>query len=248
MENEAQEQPLISHLIELRNRLLRIVLSVLVVFLAMTPFANEIYNFLAQPLLQFLPENSTMIAIDVVSPFLTPFKLVLVSAILLALPIILYQFWSFVAPGLYTHEKRLIAPLLIASTLLFFLGIAFAYFVVLPLVFGFLTTAAPEGVNMMTDIAKYLDFVLTMFFAFGSAFEVPIFTIVLVWIGAFTPAQLAEKRPYIIVGAFIIAMFLTPPDAISQTLLAVPIWLLFEVGLLFSRFFVRKNPSKQLKK
>jgi len=248
MENEAQEQPLISHLIELRNRLLRIVLSVLVVFLAMTPFANEIYNFLAQPLLQFLPENSTMIAIDVVSPFLTPFKLVLVSAILLALPIILYQFWSFVAPGLYTHEKRLIAPLLIASTLLFFLGIAFAYFVVLPLVFGFLTTAAPEGVNMMTDIAKYLDFVLTMFFAFGSAFEVPIFTIVLVWIGAFTPAQLAEKRPYIIVGAFIIAMFLTPPDAISQTLLAVPIWLLFEMGLLFSRFFVRKNSSKQLKK
>jgi len=248
MENEAQEQPLISHLIELRNRLLRIVLSVLVVFLAMTPFANEIYNFLAQPLLQFLPENSTMIAIDVVSPFLTPFKLVLVSAILLALPIILYQFWSFVAPGLYTHEKRLIAPLLIASTLLFFLGIAFAYFVVLPLVFGFLTTAAPEGVNMMTDIAKYLDFVLTMFFAFGSAFEVPIFTIVLVWIGVFTPAQLAEKRPYIIVGAFIIAMFLTPPDAISQTLLAVPIWLLFEMGLLFSRFFVRKNSSKQLKK
>jgi len=248
MENEAEEQPLISHLVELRNRALRIVLSVLVVFLAMAPFANEIYSFLAQPLLQFLPENSTMIAIDVVSPFLTPFKLVLVAAILFAMPIILYQFWSFVAPGLYAHEKRLIAPLLIASTLLFFLGITFAYFVVLPLVFGFLTTAAPVGVSMMTDIAKYLDFILTMFFAFGAAFEVPIFTIILVWVGAFTPAQLAEKRPYIIVGAFIIAMFLTPPDAISQTLLAVPIWLLFEIGLLFSRFFVREKSSKQLEK
>ena len=246
MENEEQEQPLISHLMELRNRLLRVVLCVLLIFLAMSPFANEIYHFLAQPLLKFLPQNSTMIAIDVVSPFLTPFKLVLVGAILLSIPVILYQFWSFVAPGLYAHEKRMIAPLLVSSTLLFFLGITFAYFIVLPLVFGFLTTAAPEGVTMMTDIAKYLDFILTMFFAFGAAFEVPIFTIVLVWVGAFTPAQLADKRPYIIVGAFIIAMFLTPPDAISQTLLALPIWLLFEIGLLFSRFFVPKKPSKLL--
>jgi len=245
MENDEQEQPLISHLIELRNRLLRIVVCVLVIFLAMTPFANEIYHFISQPLQQFLPQDSTMIAIDVVSPFLTPFKLVLVASILLSVPVILYHFWSFVAPGLYTHEKRMIVPLLISSTLLFFLGIAFAYFVVLPLVFGFLTTAAPEGVTMMTDIAKYLDFILTLFFAFGAAFEVPIFTIVLVWVGAFTPAQLAEKRPYIIVGAFVIGMFLTPPDAISQTLLAVPIWFLFEIGLLFSRFFVR-TPSKSL--
>jgi sec-independent protein translocase protein TatC len=248
MKNEEQELPLISHLVELRNRLLRIVLSVLIIFLAMSPFAKEIYHFLAQPLLKFLPENSTMIAIDVVSPFLTPFKLVLVAAILLSIPVILYQFWSFVAPGLYIHEKRMIAPLLISSSLLFFLGIAFSYFIVLPLVFAFLTTAAPEGVTMMTDIAKYLDFILTMFFAFGTAFEVPILTIVLVWIGAFTPAQLAEKRPYIIVGAFIIAMFLTPPDAISQTLLAVPIWLLFEIGLLFSRFFVPQKESKSLDK
>jgi len=248
MASEEQEQPLISHLIELRNRLLRIVLSVLVVFLAMSPFANDIYSFLAEPLLKFLPKNSTMIAIDVVSPFLTPFKLVLVAAILLAIPIILYQFWSFVAPGLYAHEKRMIAPLLISSTLLFFLGISFAYFIVLPLVFGFLTTAAPDGVMMMTDIAKYLDFILTMFFAFGTAFEVPIFTIVLVWVGAFTPAQLADKRPYVIVGAFIIAMFLTPPDAISQTLLAIPIWLLFEIGLLFSRFFVRSSNTSLLEK
>ncbi len=241
MENEEQELPFISHLVELRNRLLKVVLSVLVVFLAMTPFANEIYSFLAKPLMQLLPENASMVAIDVVSPFLTPFKLVLVAAIFAAIPIILYQFWAFVAPGLYAHEKRMIAPLIVASTLLFALGMVFAYFVVFPLVFGFLTAAAPEGVTVMTDIARYLDFTLTMFFAFGMAFQVPIVTIVLVWVGIFTPQQLAEKRPYIIVGAFIIGMFLTPPDAISQTLLAVPIWLLFEAGLLFSRLFVRKK-------
>jgi len=245
-ENEGMEQPFISHFVELRDRLLRVVLSVLVVFLAMTPFANEIYSFLAEPLMRFLPENSTMVAIDVVSPFLTPFKLVLVAAIFLSVPIILYHLWAFVAPGLYAHEKRMIAPLLFASVLLFALGMAFAYFVVFPLVFGFLTTAAPDGVTVMTDIAKYLDFILTLFFAFGMAFEVPIATIVLVWAGIFTPAQLADKRPYVIVGAFIVGMFLTPPDAISQTLLAVPIWLLFEVGLLFSRLFVRKDEQKQI--
>lgn len=243
---EDQEQPFISHLVELRNRLLKIVLSVLLVFLAMTPFTNEIYGFLAKPLMQFLPENTSMVAIDVVSPFLTPFKLVLVASIFASIPVILYQFWAFVAPGLYAHEKRMIAPLLFASTLLFALGMAFAYFVVFPLVFEFLTSAAPAGVAMMTDIAKYLDFVLTMFFAFGMAFEVPIVTIVLVWVGVFTPQQLADKRPYIIVGAFIVGMFLTPPDAISQTLLAVPIWLLFETGLLFSRLFVRKSGQKQI--
>lgn len=245
-EEQEQPQPLISHLVELRNRLLKVVLSVLLVFLAMTPFANEIYSFLAKPLMQFLPENTSMVAIDVVSPFLTPFKLVLVAAIFIAIPVILYQFWAFVAPGLYAHEKRMIAPLLVASTLLFALGMVFAYFVVFPLVFGFLTSAVPEGVSVMTDIAKYLDFVLTMFFAFGMAFEVPIVTIVLVWVGVFTPQQLAEKRPYIIVGAFIVGMFLTPPDAISQTLLAVPIWLLFETGLLFSRLFVRKSGQRRL--
>ncbi|NOQ63845.1 MAG: twin-arginine translocase subunit TatC [Methyloprofundus sp.] len=243
---EEQEQPFISHLIELRNRLLKVVLSVLLVFLCMAPFANEIYSFLAKPLMQFLPENTSMVAIDVISPFLTPFKLVLIASIFSAIPVILYQFWAFVAPGLYAHEKRMIAPLLVASTLLFAAGMAFAYFVVFPLVFGFLTTAVPVGVTMMTDIAKYLDFVLTMFFAFGMAFEVPIVTIVLVWAGIFTPQQLAEKRPYIIVGAFIVGMFLTPPDAISQTLLAVPIWLLFESGLLFSRLFVKKQGQKRI--
>lgn len=236
-----EEQPFISHLIELRNRLLRIILVVLVIFLGMTPFANEIYTYIAGPLLQHMPANSSMIAIDVASPFLTPFKLVLVAAVFISIPMILYQFWAFVAPGLYRHERRMILPLLIASTLLFYSGAVFAYLVVFPLVFDFLTAAAPEGVAVMTDISRYLDFVLTLFFAFGMAFEVPIFTIVLVWTGITTPRSLAEKRPYVIVAAFVIGMFLTPPDAISQTLLAIPIWVLFELGLLFSRLFVRKN-------
>ncbi|MGZ8162107.1 MAG: twin-arginine translocase subunit TatC [Methylobacter sp.] len=237
---EAVDQPFISHLIELRNRLLRVVLCVLGVFLALASYANEIYSLLAGPLLKHMPKNSTMIAIDVASPFFTPFKLALVVAVFISIPVILYQFWAFVAPGLYRRERRLILPLLIASTLLFYLGVAFAYFVVFPLVFGFLTAAAPTGVAVMTDITKYLDFVLTMFFAFGICFEVPIFTIVLVWTGLVTPADLADKRPYVIVAAFIIGMLLTPPDAISQTLLAIPMWMLFEIGLLFSRLFVRK--------
>lgn len=236
-----KEQPLISHLVELRNRLLRVVIGVLVVFLGLTPYANEIYTYLAGPLLQHLPENSTMIAIDVAAPFLTPFKLVLVLSIVISMPLIMYQFWAFVAPGLYRHERRLVLPLLISSTLLFYAGMAFAYFVVFPLVFGFLTATAPAGVAMMTDISKYLDFVLTLFLAFGISFEVPIVTILLVWVGIVTPQKLKELRPYIIVGAFVFGMLLTPPDAISQTLLAIPVWFLFELGLLFSRFFVRKS-------
>ncbi|MFK5951210.1 MAG: twin-arginine translocase subunit TatC [Methylococcales bacterium] len=237
----SDEQPFISHLVELSGRLKRVVAFILVVFLCAAPFANEIYIFLSGPLLQNMPENSTMIATDVASPFFTPFKLALVASIFFSVPVILYHFWAFVAPGLYSHEKKMVLPLIVASTGLFYLGVAFAYFVVFPLVFGFLTAAAPEGVAVMTDIAKYLDFVLTLFFAFGLSFEVPIITIILVWTGLATPASLSEKRPYVIVGAFIIGMFLTPPDAISQTLLAVPIWLLFETGLLFSRFFVRKT-------
>ncbi len=235
--------PFLSHLIELRDRLLKAILAVLLVFLPLSFYANDIYSFLANPLLKHLPEHSTMIAIDVASPFLTPFKLALVASVFLAVPIILYQFWAFVAPGLYKSERRLVLPLLIASTLLFYLGVAFAYFVVFPLVFGFLTTTAPVGVTVMTDITKYLDFILTMFFAFGVCFEVPIFTIVLVWTGFTSPAELADKRPYVIVGAFIIGMLLTPPDAISQTLLAVPMWMLFEIGLLCSRFFVHSPDS-----
>ncbi len=238
---EDAERPFISHLIELRDRLLRIILCVLVVFFGLAAYANEIYSFLAGPLLKHLPEHSTMIAIDVASPFFTPFKLTFIVALFASVPVILYQFWAFVAPGLYKQEQRLILPLLIASSLLFYLGVAFAYFVVFPIVFGFLTASAPEGVAVMTDIAKYLDFVLALFFAFGLCFEVPVFTIVLVWTGVTSPADLSEKRPYVIVGVFVIAMFLTPPDAISQTLLAVPMWMLFELGLVFSRFFVRKT-------
>ncbi|MGR9012885.1 MAG: twin-arginine translocase subunit TatC [Gammaproteobacteria bacterium] len=238
--NEGEEQPFISHLIELRNRLLRVVFCVLIVFLGLASYANEIYSLLAGPLMKHLPKNSTMIAIDVASPFFTPFKLALVVSIFISVPYILYQFWAFVAPGLYKRERRMVLPLLIASTLLFYLGVAFAYFVVFPLVFGFLTAAAPAGVAVMTDIAKYLDFILALFFAFGVCFEVPIFTIVLVWTGLVSPANLADKRPYVIVGAFIIGAVLTPPDAISQTLLAVPMWMLFELGLLCSRVFVPK--------
>ncbi len=240
-----QEQPFISHLIELRNRVLRMVLFILVVFMPLAAYANEVYSYLAEPLLRHLPENSTMIAIDVASPFFTPFKLALVASVFISVPYILSQFWAFVAPGLYQHEKRMVLPLLTASTFLFYLGVVFAYYVIFPLVFYFMTTAAPHGVVMMTDISKYLDFVLTLLFAFGISFEVPIVTIILVWLGLTTPADLSEKRPYVIVGAFIIGMFLTPPDAISQTLLAVPIWILFELGLLFSRLFVKK-PESQL--
>jgi sec-independent protein translocase protein TatC len=238
---EAMEQPFISHLIELRDRLLRVVLCVLLVFLLLAYYANDIYALLAGPLMKHMPENSTMIAIEVASPFFTPFKLALVVSAFISVPYILYQFWAFVAPGLYKHERKLILPLLFASTFLFYLGVAFAYFVVFPLVFGFLTAAAPAGVTVMTDITKYLDFVLTMFFAFGVCFQVPILTIVLVWLGLVTPKDLADKRPYVIVGAFIVGMVLTPPDAISQTLLAIPMWMLFEVGLLCSRLFAPKT-------
>jgi len=232
------EQSFISHLIELRDRLLRVVLCVLLVFIGTATYSNEIYHYLAEPLLAHMPNNSTMIAIDVASPFFTPIKLAFVVAVFASVPFILYQFWGFVAPGLYRHEKLMILPLLLASTLLFYGGAAFAYYVVFPLVFGYLTAAAPTGVAVMTDISTYLDFVLTLFFAFGICFEVPIFTIVLVWTGITTPESLAEKRPYIIVGVFTVAMFLTPPDALSQTLLAVPMWMLFESGLLCSRLFV----------
>ncbi|MDT8406036.1 MAG: twin-arginine translocase subunit TatC [Methylococcales bacterium] len=245
MSDADSPQTLISHLVELRNRLLKVVLVVLLVFLGLSYYANELYTYLAGPLLQHLPKGTQMIAIDVASPFFTPFKLALVTAIFASAPVILYQFWMFVAPGLYRNEKRMLLPLLLASTLLFYAGAVFAYFVVFPLIFAFLTAAAPAGVTMMTDISKYLDFVLTLFFAFGLAFEVPIVAIVLVWTGMTTPKALSQKRPYVIVGAFIIGMFLTPPDAISQTLLAVPMWILFELGVLFSRLFVPKNTPEE---
>jgi sec-independent protein translocase protein TatC len=239
------EQPFVSHLIELRDRLIRMLIAVGVAVLALFPFANTIYRFVAEPLMAALPEGNTMIATQVASPFLTPFKLALVAAVFLAMPYLLYQLWAFVAPGLYRHEKRLARPLLASSIVLFYLGMAFAYFLVFPLIFGFFAATTPDGVAMMTDISSYLDFVLTLFFAFGVAFEVPIATILLVSIGATTPEALAAKRPYVIVGAFCVGMFLTPPDVFSQTLLAVPMWLLFEAGVLFSRVLVRQRAARE---
>lgn len=236
-----QEQPFVSHLVELRDRLLRTILVVFLLFFGLAFYANEIYGYLAGPLLKHMPAGSQMIAIEVASPFLTPFKLTLVVSVFLAAPFILYQVWAFVAPGLYRHERRLIQPLLVSSSLLFYAGIAFAYFVVFPLLFAFITTTAPVGVTVMTDISKYLDFVLTIFFAFGISFEVPIFTILLIWTGIISRASMQEKRPYVIVLAFVVGAVLTPPDPVSQTLLAVPIWMLFEVGLFFSRFFTRRD-------
>lgn len=241
MSDVDQEQPLISHLLELRTRLLRMIVGVLAVFAVLAPFSNKIYTTLAGPLLLHLPEHSSMIAIDVISPFLTPIKLSLVLSIFVAMPWILYQAWAFVAPGLYQNEKRMVLPILASSTVLFYCGMAFAYFIIMPIFFAFLTGTAPEGVAVMTDINKYLDFVLVLFFAFGIAFEVPIATVILVLIGVTTPEALAAKRPYIIVGAFVIGMLLTPPDVISQTLLAVPMWFLFEVGILFSRTILRRR-------
>lgn len=239
------EQPFVQHLIELRDRLLRVVLVVVVVFLCLFPFANDLYSFLASPLIQKLPQGSKMIATGVISPFLTPFKLAMVASIFVAVPYILYQAWAFIAPGLYNREKKLVFPLLISSTALFYLGMVFAYYVVFPLVFGFMATQTPEGVSQAPDISMYLDFALKLFFAFGLAFEVPIATILLVWTGMTTAKSLAAKRPYIIVGAFVVGMLLTPPDVISQTLLALPMWLLFELGLLFSRWYAKKENAEE---
>ncbi|MGV6988455.1 twin-arginine translocase subunit TatC [Testudinibacter sp. P80/BLE/0925] len=237
MSSVEDSQPLISHLIELRNRLLKSIVCILIVFCALVFFANDIYRIIALPLIEQLPQGASMISTGVVAPFFTPLKLTGVVAIFLSVPYLLYQAWAFVAPALYKHEKRLVYPLLVSSTLLFYVGVAFAYYVVFPLVFGFLTKTAPEGVQIATDISSYLDFVLTIFLAFGICFEVPIAIILLCWSGVTTADDLRKKRPYIIVAAFVAGMFLTPPDVFSQTLLAIPMWLLFEVGLVFSRFY-----------
>jgi sec-independent protein translocase protein TatC len=239
------EQPFISHLIELRDRLIRGLVAVLLVFLVLFPFSNSIYTYVAQPLMAQLPQGSTMIATEVATPFLAPFRLALVAAVFVAMPWLLYQMWAFVAPGLYRHEKRLAVPLLVSSIVLFYVGMAFAYFVVFPLIFSFFVATTPDGVAMMTDISKYLDFVLALFFAFGMAFEIPVATVLLVAAGMVSPEQLASKRPYVIVGAFVIGMFLTPPDVFSQTLLAVPMWLLFEAGIFFSRLILSQPKTQQ---
>lgn len=233
----ADEQPFVYHLIELRSRLLRGLGCVLCVFLMLVYFANDIYRLLADPLLAQLPVGATMIATEVASPFFAPFKLTLVTAIFLSMPYLLYQLWAFVAPGLYQRERRLVLPLLASSCFLFLCGVAFAYFVVFPVMFGFFSATAPEGVTVMTDISRYLDFVLTVFFAFGISFQVPIATVLLVRTGFTTRAALVAKRPYAIVGAFVIGMVLTPPDVVSQCLLAGPMWLLYEFGLVLLRLF-----------
>ncbi len=237
------EQPFFKHLLELRDRLIRIVAVIAVAFLGLFAFGNDIYTMVAEPLMRHLPAGTSMIATEVASPFLAPMKLSLFAAVFLTIPFTLYQFWAFVAPGLYQHERRLVIPLVISSTLLFYAGALFAFYVVFPLIFAFLTSTAPEGVAVMTDIGRYLDFVLALFFAFGIAFEVPIATIILIIMGVTTREKLARARPYVIVGAFVIGMFLTPPDMISQTLLALPMWVLFELGLVMSRFFKVRKPA-----
>ena len=231
------EQPLISHLCELRTAALRSIICVFVVALILLPFTNQIYSFIAIPLIEKLPEGGNMIATEVASPFFTPFKLTLFCAIFLSFPFILYQAWSFIAPGLYKKEKELILPLIMSSSLLFYSGVLFAYFIVFPILFSFLTATAPDGIKIMTDINHYLNFILKLFFAFGISFEIPIATILLIKTGFVSVKKLSSNRPYVIFFAFFIGMLLTPPDVISQILLAIPIWLLFEIGLIFSKFF-----------
>ena len=236
-----QGAPLIAHLIELRGRILKAILAILLMFIGLAYFANDLYHWIATPLIAQLPEGSSMIATNVAAPFFTPFKLTLVVAIAAAMPIVLHQMWGFIAPGLYRHERLLAIPLLVASVVLFYAGVAFAYYIVFPLAFAFFTSVAPEGVQIATDISSYLDFVLKILFAFGLAFEIPVAVILMCASGVTTPQALRQKRPYVIVAAFVIGMLLTPPDVISQTLLALPMWLLFELGLLMSVFYRRKS-------
>lgn len=244
------DSPLLDHLLELRSRLLRSLVAVLLVFSVLAFFADELYQLVAAPLLASLPIGGSMIATDVATPFFTPFKLALVVAIAIAIPFLLWQLWAFIAPGLYRKEKRLVVPLLVSSTLLFYGGVAFAYLVVLPLALNFLAGAAPEGVTVATDIARYLDFVLAIFLAFGIAFETPVAIILLCWSGVTSVQSLRKKRPYVIVGAFVVGMILTPPDVISQTLLAIPMWLLFELGLMIAGLYQssEKKPEHQPEK
>ena len=239
-EEELAEGTLLSHLIELRSRLLIIAVAVLVAFIILLPFSRDIFTLVSEPLREVLPGNA-MIATAVASPLLTPFKLTFFAALFLVMPVVLFQVWNFIAPGLYKNEKRFAIPLLATSIVLFYLGIAFAYFVVFPLIFGFFTSIAPEGVEVQTDITQFLDFITTIVFAFGIAFEVPVATVLIVWAGLTNIEKLAKARPYVFLMAFIAGMFLTPPDVISQSLLAVPVYLLFELGIIMSKVFVSKK-------
>jgi sec-independent protein translocase protein TatC len=232
----------ISHLIELRDRLLKAVIAWIVLFVCLFPFANDLYSILAQPLLDKLPHGGQMIATEVVTPFFVPIKVAMMTAFLGALPVILYQIWAFIAPGLYTHERKLIVPLVFASLILFACGMSFAYFLVFPVVFGFIVGIAPVGVAVMTDIGKYLDFVITMFLAFGITFEVPIVVIALALTGLVEIEKFKEARPYVIVGAFVIGAIFTPPDVVSQIMLAVPLWLLYEIGVIVAGWMVKNKP------
>jgi sec-independent protein translocase protein TatC len=233
------EGTLISHLLELRDRLLRAFLAVILVFVPIAFFANEVFTFVAQPLIDQLPKGASLIATSVISPFMTPFKLAFFVALFTAMPFVLYQVWAFVAPGLYRHEKKFALPLLVSSILLFYVGIAFAYFVVFPVMFQFFANTTPAGVTMMTDITSYMDFVLTMFLCFGLAFEVPVVVVLLVLTGLVKVEKLAEIRGYVLIGIFVVAAVLTPPDAISQTIMAVPMYLLYEGGLAMARLMNR---------
>ena len=242
-EEHLAEGTLLSHLIELRSRLIKISIAVVGVFVILLPFSQKIFTVVSKPLVDVLP-GQKMIATAVASPLLTPFKLTFFVALFVAMPVVLYQLWAFVAPGLYKREKRFAFPLLGSSIILFYAGIAFAYFVVFELVFGFFASVTPQSVEMMTDIAAYLDFITKIFLAFGLAFEVPVATVLVVWTGLTTPQKLGKARPYVFLMAFVIGMFLTPPDVISQTLLAVPVYLLYELGILMSKLFVRQRSSK----
>jgi sec-independent protein translocase protein TatC len=239
------EGSLISHLIELRNRLLRAVIAVAIAFVPCAYFSNQLFAVVAQPLIDKMPEGTSMIATSLVSPFMAPLKLSLIVALFLAMPVVLYQAWAFVAPGLYRHEKRFAVPLVVSSIVLFYAGVAFAYFVVFPLMFAFLTTMAPPGVKVMTDMSNYLDFVLLLFFAFGIAFEIPIATVLLVSTGLVKIETMRKNRGYVILGIFIIAAFLTPPDAVSQCFMAVPMWILYEGGIVMSRVLLRQRLAAQ---
>ncbi len=241
------QMPFLSHLIELRDRLLKAVLTVLIIFLCLFYFANDLYTLLADPLMKHLPEGSNMIATEVLGPFLAPLKLTFMLSIYIAMPILFYHLWGFISPGLYDHEKQLAFPLLASTTILFYMGMLFAYFIVFPIIFEFLVAVLPQGVEMSTDISRYLDFVLKMFFAFGVAFEVPVLTVLLLWTGIISPDALAEKRAYIIVASFVIAMLMTPPDMVSQVFLAIPMWLLFELGLWMGRLMLKRKAEHEEK-
>ncbi|MEJ6706563.1 twin-arginine translocase subunit TatC [Porticoccus sp. Uisw_050_02] len=244
IDTPSSKQPIVAHLLEMRNRLLQCIVVIFIIFLGLFAYSNELYIYISEPLTIHLPATSSMIATDVTSPFLTPFKLALVLSVFAAMPFILYQIWAFVAPGLYQREKKIVVPLFLSSVALFYGGMAFAYHIVFPLIFTFFTSVSPEGVLVMTDIRSYLDFILKLFFAFGLSFEIPIAIVILSWMGLVNPTQLAKRRPYVFVICFVLGMLLTPPDIISQTLLAIPMWLLFELGIAFSKIIKPESIEK----